>query len=80
MLTAAKVNREVVMKKVHPIKAPARLSDADFDELYEEISNNWQERARKLRIRRWRALKHEISGGGQTSHGKSYHGSTQAYL
>jgi hypothetical protein len=68
------------MKKVHIFKAPARANDINFDELYDEISNNWQERARKLRIRRWRALKHEVSGHGRTYTGKSYSGSTQAYI
>ena len=37
-----------------------RLSDLTFDDLYQDISNNWQEKALKLQARRWRKIKHQI--------------------
>jgi hypothetical protein len=42
----------------------SRLSDTspDFDDLYYEISRDWQHKAEALQTRRWRALKHEIKG------------------
>lgn len=38
---------------------PVDVTDPSFIDLYDEISSNWQEKARKLRIRRMRKLKHQ---------------------
>lgn len=37
-----------------------RLSDLTFDDLYQDISDNWQDRARRLQVRRWRKIKHQL--------------------
>jgi hypothetical protein len=39
------------------INQPVKLSDLTFEDLYVEISDNWQERAKRLQARRWRHLK-----------------------
>jgi hypothetical protein len=39
---------------------PTHSSSSAFDNLYEEISDHWQERAKRLQARRWQALKHEM--------------------
>jgi hypothetical protein len=40
---------------------PNRISDMDFEELYEDISTNWQEKSLRLRARRMRKLKKQIA-------------------
>ncbi len=35
----------------------------DFEDLLEEIGDDWQSKARKLQTRRWRALKRSAKGG-----------------
>jgi hypothetical protein len=42
---------------------PTHTSDMTFDDFYDEISRDWQRKARALQTRRWRALKHEMKGG-----------------
>ncbi len=39
---------------------PAHLAELNFDDLYLEISDHWQERAKHLQQRRWQKLKNEI--------------------
>lgn len=39
---------------------PTRVGDLSFDDLYGDISRDWQNRAEKLRARRWRKLKHQL--------------------
>lgn len=39
------------------------MKHISFDELYEEISNDWQDKARKLQIRRKRAMKRAVREG-----------------
>lgn len=46
------------MKRQRISIRPGVASDYSFDDLYEEISNNWQGKALRLQARRWRALKH----------------------
>lgn len=46
--------------KRNMITEPIRIGDLDFDYLYEEISNDWPEKARRLQIRRWRILKQSM--------------------
>lgn len=38
---------------------PARIDDPVFDDLYDEISRDWQRRAARLQARRWRRLEQE---------------------
>lgn len=50
------------MKKQRLLTKPTRTSDLTFDELYDEISDDWSYKARQLQTRRWRKLKREIKG------------------
>lgn len=36
--------------------ANGQITKVDFENLYEEISRDWQKRAQDLRVRRWRKL------------------------
>lgn len=38
---------------------PTNVSSISFDELYEDISDQWMEKARRLQARRWRKIKHQ---------------------
>lgn len=31
-----------------------------FEDLYDDISHDWQEKAMRLRVRRWRKIKHHL--------------------
>ncbi len=42
------------------LREPMHLSDLSFEDLYLDISDNWQEKARKLQARRWRRLRHQL--------------------
>jgi hypothetical protein len=48
------------MKKFKVLSKPTRLSELSFDELYDEMSNDWELRAERLQARRWRKLKHQL--------------------
>ncbi len=48
------MNRNKILTK------PTRISEISFEELYENIASDWQEKAEKLRIRRWRRLKQQL--------------------
>lgn len=41
------------------INMPVRLNEIDFDNLYDEISNNWRDKAHKLQVRRMRKIKNK---------------------
>lgn len=38
------------------IKNPTRISDLSFDDLYDEMADEWREKAERLQARRWRKL------------------------
>ncbi|MBI4033687.1 hypothetical protein HY379_01680 [Candidatus Saccharibacteria bacterium] len=40
---------------------PTSLSSISFDELYDEFSYQWQEKARRLQARRWRKIKNQTA-------------------
>ncbi len=40
---------------------PTSVSSISFDELYEDISDQWLEKARRLQARRWRKIKHQTA-------------------
>ncbi len=42
------------------ISSPVSVSSLSFDDLYEEISNDWELRSKKLQARRWRQIKHQL--------------------
>jgi hypothetical protein len=48
------------MKKHHIVNKPIRRSDLTFDDLYEDISDEWEAKAARLQARRWRKLKHQL--------------------
>jgi hypothetical protein len=50
------------MKKMETKSMPGKVSDIDFDKLYEELSRDWRLKADSLQARRWRKLQHEIKG------------------
>jgi len=41
---------------------PTKNSELTFDELYADISHDWQRKAEALQARRWHALKREMKG------------------
>ena len=46
------------MKKNNKILTrPTRYSDLSFDDLYEDISDDWEIKAARLQARRWRKLR-----------------------
>ena len=45
------------MKRTINPTVPANTNEQAFEELYREISRNWEARAQRLQARRWRALK-----------------------
>ncbi len=49
------------MKKANVLKNPTRLTDLSFDDLYEEISSDWELKAERLQVRRWQELKHKMA-------------------
>lgn len=46
------------MKRLHILARPTRTDDLSFEDFYDEISRDWEYKARKLQARRWRALSH----------------------
>lgn len=48
------------MKKFKVLSKPTRLSELSFEELYDEMSNDWELKAERLQARRWRKLKHQL--------------------
>lgn len=48
------MNRNKILTK------PTNVSEISFEELYDNITSDWHEKAEKLRIRRWRRLKHKL--------------------
>lgn len=41
---------------------PSRVDHANLDSLSENINDEWEEKARRLQARRWRALKRSVKG------------------
>jgi hypothetical protein len=48
------------MKKLKALLRPARQADFRFNELYEDISNDWRDKAERLQARRWNKLKQRL--------------------
>jgi hypothetical protein len=48
------------MKKRKIVTKPTRVTELrSFDDLYEDISSDWELKAERLQARRWRKLRHE---------------------
>ena len=43
-------------------QSPTKASGLSFEDLYDEISEDWEHKALALQERRWRALKRELKG------------------
>ncbi len=41
------------------LNRPTSVEGLSFEDLYEELSDNWQEKSRRLQARRWRKIKHQ---------------------
>ena len=48
------------MKKFKLITKPTRLSDISFDEMYDEMADDWELKAERLQARRWRKLRQQL--------------------
>lgn len=52
---------DINVKKYYLIKKPVRLTDLEYDDLYDDDDNfSWREKARRLQARRWRKIKHQL--------------------
>lgn len=49
------------VKKTHLLTKPTRVQDINFDELDDDFTTQWSERAEKSRIRAFRKLRHQES-------------------
>ncbi len=47
------------MRRVRLHLKPTPVSKLSFEDLYEELSHDWESKANKLQARRWRALRHQ---------------------
>jgi hypothetical protein len=48
------------MKKFKILSTPARVSDVmSFDDLYDEMSSDWELKAERLQTRRWKKLRQQ---------------------
>lgn len=43
------------------LRRPVAISRLNFDDLLDEISDHWQDKARSLQARRWRKIKNQLS-------------------
>lgn len=49
------------MKRHKILIQPTRVSELSFEELYDGITKDWEDKAHKLQIRRWRRLKQQLT-------------------
>lgn len=47
------------MTRTKILTQPARIEDVAFEDFYDSISQDWEDKARRLQARRWRKLKHQ---------------------
>ncbi len=50
------------MSRKHIISRPTKNQDISYDDIYDEISSQWDEKSKDLQIRMRRALKNEMKG------------------
>lgn len=53
--------KDTSMTKYYILTQPTRLSDLSFDELDDGDDKSWRDKARKLQVRRWRKIKHQLA-------------------
>lgn len=52
------------MNRVHVLDIPTKVKDLTLEDYISgEIGSDWQSKAKKLQIRRWRILKRSVKGG-----------------
>ena len=51
------------MNRVRILTKQTTVANFEPNDLYEDISRDWQYKARKLQARRWRQLKHPVRAG-----------------
>lgn len=49
------------MKKFKILTKPTRVSDLSFDDLYDEMSSDWELKAERLQTRRWKKLRQQLA-------------------
>jgi hypothetical protein len=49
------------MTKFKILTKPTRLSDLSFDDLYDDISSDWELKAKRMQKRRWNKLREEMA-------------------
>lgn len=52
--------KKVNLRKFYIVTKPTRLSEISFDD-YDNSDTNWREKARLLRARRWRRIRHQLA-------------------
>ena len=48
------------MKKNKLLTITTRLTDLSFDDLDNDNTDDWRQKAERLQLRRWRKLKHQM--------------------
>jgi hypothetical protein len=48
------------MKKFKIVSKPTRMSDLSFDDLYDEMSSDWELKAERLQNRRWKQPRQQL--------------------
>lgn len=48
------------MKQRYLLTKPTRLPATNWGDLYDDISSDWQAKAERLQVRRWRKLKQQL--------------------
>lgn len=51
------------MSRNRILTRPTKISELTFEDLYEDISRDWEHKAQALQARRWHALRREMKGG-----------------
>lgn len=49
------------MKKYKILSTPTRVNELSFDDLYDELSSDWELKAERMQTRRWRKLRQEMA-------------------
>lgn len=50
------------MRRQRVISKPTKIDEMPFEVLYSDLSQNWEQKARRLQARRWRRLRQSIKG------------------
>jgi hypothetical protein len=48
------------MKRMKILTNSTRVADMSFEEFYENVLSDWEQKAQRLQARRWRKLKHQL--------------------